>query len=274
MKRTFKIYWLNFAVLLTVIALSAVSFKGETKVEPEKNSPVDGRYHWADIKRDILLEIKNGEYTETEQTGDSAIRTILSRGYCFQSEGRLLLSERETDRARSFEPTSEGLRELSGASGESREFERCVHPGALIERGENPYSVDGVQLGMSMADVEARWGELNEVWCAWNVYSATTGSTAHFDNSGRVHYVSGAKLYEFSRPLSEEELRTLGHSDPLYFDFGSSSYEPRIAGDYQIAIFSPDERGALEKSYLPKSDPFEADRMPESQPRVSLGYRR
>ena len=81
-------------------------------------------------------------------------------------------------------------------------------------------------------------------------------------------------LYEFSRPLSEEELRTLGHSDPLYFDFGSSSYEPRIAGDYQIAIFSPDERGALEKAYLPKSDPFEADRMPESQPRVSLGYRR
>lgn len=53
------------------------------------------------------MHARNGEYTETEQTGDSAIRTILSRGYCFQSEGRLLLSERETDRARSFEPTSD-----------------------------------------------------------------------------------------------------------------------------------------------------------------------
>jgi hypothetical protein len=166
MKRNLKPYWLNLVFLLTVVAVSAIWLKGSTEETPETTThSIDGRYHWAELERDVLIEIRNGEYTETQQSGESAIREVTSRGYCFQSEDRILLSERGTDRARTFEPTANGIRELGAQTERPREFERCVHASAFIERGENPYSVDGVQLGMSKLEVEARWGELSKAWC-------------------------------------------------------------------------------------------------------------
>lgn len=276
MKRSLKPYWLNFVFLLTVVAVSAIWLKGATEETPETTTrSIEGRYHWADLERDVLIEIKNGEYTETQQSGESAIREATSSGYCFLSEGRILLSERETDKARTFETTAIGIRELGAQTETPREFERCIHASALIERGENPYSVDGVQLGMSKLEVEARWGELSRAWCGWNAYDAQNGGLVTFDPSGRVIFVSGSILYEFSRPLSDQELSTFGHPNPLHPDFGLSLYDDRIAGDYQVAIFNPDQREAREETYLTVSyDPFELDRMPEGRSSVSLGYRR
>ena len=232
MKRNLKAFWPNLIFLVTVVAVSAVWIKGVSEESLETTArTIDGRYHWADVERDVLIEVKNGEYTETQQTGESALREVVSNGYCFLSDGRILLSEQGTDVPRSFESISHGIREIDAEFETPREFERCVHPSALIERGENPYSVDGVQLGMSMADVEAMWGELNELWCARNVYSAGSGKLVSFDSSGRVRSVHGSTLYEFNRALSLEELERFGHPDPSHPDFAPSYFVARIVGD-------------------------------------------
>lgn len=270
MKRNLKVFWLNLIFLVTVVAVSAVWIKGVSEETLETAThTIDGRYHWADVERDVLIEIKDGEYTETLQTGESALREVVSSGYCFRSDGRILLLEQGTDVPRSFESISNGIREIDAGLETPREFERCVHPSALIERGENPYSVDGVQLGMSKADVEAIWGELFMSFSAWNVYGARNGNSVHFNSSGHVHYVSGTTLYEFSRTVSAKELESFGHPDPSHLTFGPSYIDFRIVGDYEIATFNPGESDTLSTLV----DPFELDRMPHQQRNVALTYR-
>jgi len=67
MKRNLKPYWLNLVFLLTVVAVSAIWLKGSTEETPETTThSIDGRYHWAELERDVLIEIRNGEYTETQ----------------------------------------------------------------------------------------------------------------------------------------------------------------------------------------------------------------
>lgn len=111
MRRNLKIYWLNFAVVLSVLAGSAVWQAGEadkSTLQAPGASP-DGRYHWADGERDVLIEIKSGEYTETQKTGESALREVVSSGYCFQSAGRILLSEQELRTLGHSDPLYPGL---------------------------------------------------------------------------------------------------------------------------------------------------------------------
>jgi hypothetical protein len=202
--------------------------------------------------------------------GNTTIREVVSRGNCFQVDESVLLSERETDVPRRLELTRQGFRETNT----SREFESCVHPSALICRGENPFSVDGVRLGMTLAEVEARWGEMSEVHCGWRAFqSQLDENMVALDSSGRVTWVSGLSLYEFSRPINYNESKTYGHPHP---NSGYAHSYEIIVGDYHVSLDreGPEENGKYLDLLPGYYAPFVDDRIRKKKKfTVSLSYR-
>lgn len=242
MRGHLKFYWLNVAFLVTVVAVNALWFRdasGDGTSERYLRSP-DGRYHWAEVGRDVLLVIRDGEYQEIVTPPPEGRNEVTSSGFCYRDGNNLLLSDLETGKKRKLHLLWDGILDSNFRTGENRLFERCEHSSARRSLGENPYSVDGVRLGMTRAEVEAVWGplssELERV--------GSTGSMVTFDNDGRVESIRGETLYEnevkiFAEDSSFVERVNIGHPKPFsggYCEEPVVVYDQITLDDYEVVF--------------------------------------
>jgi len=247
MRRNLKIYWLNCAVVLSVIAGSAVwqarGVDQESTLEPPAASP-DGRYHWAEVGRDVLIVIRDGEYEEIVTPPPGGLDEVASSGFAYRSGDNLILSDLDTGTKRNFQIAWDGIFEANAQTGEHRLFERCKHASARVSLGENPYSVDGVKLGMTVAEVEGLWGPVLQDRDSKHDYSRQGDPEASIslDAEGRVDRVRGRSLFEndkriFAEDTSFEESRNVGHEEPFY-DLCGMEYvlksDSRTLDDYLV----------------------------------------
>ncbi len=245
MRGNLKIYWLNFAVVLSVLAGSAVWQAREadkSTLETAGASP-DGRYHWAEVGRDVLLVIRNGEYEEIVTPSSDGLNDVVSSGFVYRSGDVLVLSDLDTGAKRNFQIAWDGIFEASTQTGEHRLFERCKHASARISLGENPYSVDGVKLGMTLEEVESVWGLLTQNRGSDNYMRLGEPETCiSFDDEGRVDHVWGRSLYEndvriVAEDTNFEECVKVGHEKPSY-DYCGMEYvlrsDYRTLDDYLV----------------------------------------
>ena len=246
MRRNLKIYWLNFAVVLSVLAGSAVwqarVVDQESTLETPAASP-DGRYHWAEVGRDVLIVIRDGEYEEIVTPPPGGLDEVASRGFVYRTGDDLILSDLDTGAKRNFQIAWDGIFEATTQTGEHRLFERCKHASARRSLGENPYSVDGVKLGMTLEEVESVWGLL--IQNRQSDYFVRLGDPEacfSLDDEGRVDHVWGRSLYEngervIAENSSFEECRNVGHEEPFY-DLCGMEYvlksDSRTLDDYLV----------------------------------------
>lgn len=284
MRWNLKIYWLNFAVLLSVLAGSAVWQAREadkSTLETPSSSP-DGRYHWAEVGREVLLVIRDGEYQEIVTPPPEGRNEVTSSGFCYRDGSDLLLSELQTGAKRRLRFTWDSLRELNSKTGEHRLFERCEHLSARRSLGENPYSVDGVKLGMTKAEVEQAWGPLVQKEDREREFkrSSHTENSISLDDDGRVESVWGKALFEDGVRLIDtnsrfDQHRNIGHERKFHNICGyrySTKAAHRTIDDYQV-MFLGYNREELKRDLALDFDRFSEHIDVDAVAAVELSYR-
>lgn len=206
---------INLAFFAVLLGLSSLWLRSEESAEVAEavsrpaSSPAPAkrrgeRYFTGNRFNGVFLEIQGEKYTERYRTRRDSTDKIISQGRCVKQEDTLTLIDTTTEVQRVFKNYENELLHIDRLEPDFSRYRKTnQHWNDLLLRRESPYSVNGVRLGDSLAEVEARWGPLKPDKGNRHRFRSISADDqrVEIDSYGRVDSVSGFSLIKDKKTL-------------------------------------------------------------------------